>query len=149
MRKTIYLIVTSFLLFSTAQDLKAQKETWNTLAMVTFDSVFDEDFGIHVQKPVVNPVAQALADTEILVDGFIIPLTGKVEQSHFMLSRYPQSMCFFCGKAGPESAMQVFMKGGKKVPFTDKKIKVKGTLRINATDINNLLYTLDQAEIIE
>ena len=135
--------------YSQADIMKKDEGAWNTLSMVTFQREFDETYGIDVEKPILNPIVRNMEGKEIEVEGYIIPLTGKIEQSHFMLSRYPQSMCFFCGKAGPESAMQVFMKGGKKVPFTDKKIKVKGTLRINATDINNLLYTLDQAEIIE
>ena len=40
------------------------------------------------------------------------------------------------------------MKNKEKVKFTEDKITVRGLLRINATDMNNLLYTLDQAELI-
>lgn len=129
--------------------MKKDEGAWNTLSMVTFKSEFDETFGIDVQKPIVGPIVQSMEGKEIEVRGYIIPLTGKVKQSHFMLSRYPQSMCFFCGKAGPESAMQVFTKGGKEIPFTDKKITVKGVLRINTTDISNLLYTLEDGVVID
>ncbi len=146
----------SLLFVLSSNDLIAQKDimvrdegNWTTLSMVTFIREYDADFGIDVQKPVLNPIVKTLENKEIEVSGYIIPLTGKIEQSHFMLSRYPQSMCFFCGKAGPESAMQVFTKGGVKIPYTDKKIKVKGTLRINVTDMNNLLYTLDTATVIK
>jgi hypothetical protein len=79
----------------------------------------------------------------------MIPLTGQIMQAHFMFSRYPQSTCFFCGKAGPESAMQVFMKDGKKVKITERKIKVRGTLYVNPKDANSLLYSLQEATIIE
>lgn len=143
------LLLGSFYSHGQKDVMKKDEGSWNTLSMVTYQRVFDETFGIDIEKPVLNPIVRTLEGKEIAVEGYIIPLTGKIEQSHFMLSRYPQSMCFFCGKAGPESAAQVFTKGGKKIAFTDKKIKVKGTLRINVTDITNLLYTLEDGVIID
>lgn len=124
-------------------------DSWKTLGMVQLEKVYDATIGIEIDKPTVGPIIKSLEGKEILLTGYIIPLTGKLAQSHFMLSRYPQNMCFFCGKAGPETAAQVFMEGDEKIAFTEEKIKVKGILRINASDINNLLYTLDQAEIVE
>ena len=130
--------------------LSAQsKDNWNTLGMVTIEKVYDADLGMEIQKPTVSIIAMQLQGKEIELSGFIIPLTGKLAQSHFMVSKFPQSMCFFCGKAGPETAIQVFMKDNEKIAFTDKKVTVKGILRINATDINNLLYTLDQGEMVK
>lgn len=141
---------TLFALLLASLQLSAQEvDNWKTLAMVTFDTTFDPDWGIDIQVPNVGPIVQSLEGKEIEVQGFIIPLTGKVEQSHYMLSRYPQSLCFFCGKAGPESAMQVFSKDQKMVAFTDEKIKVKGTLRINQSDMTNPLYTLEDAVVIK
>jgi hypothetical protein len=135
--------------YTQAEVMKKDEGAWNTLSMVTFQREFDQTFGIDIEKPVLNPVVRTLEGKEIEVEGYIIPLTGKIEQSHFMLSRFPQSMCFFCGKAGPESAAQVFTKGGKKIAFTDEKIRVKGILRINVTDITNLLYTIEDGVIID
>jgi hypothetical protein len=66
-----------------------------------------------------------------------------------MLSKFPQSTCFFCGKAGPETAMQVFMKDNKKVKISERKVRVKGTLLINPKDASSLLYTLENAIIFE
>ena len=139
------------LLFTIAINVSAQdsKENWNTLGMVTIATEYDQALGMEVEKPTVSIIAQQLDGKEVTLSGFIIPLSGTLAQSHFMLSRYPQSMCFFCGKAGPETAAQVFTKGKEKVTFTEDKVTVKGILRINATDMNNLLYTLDQAELIK
>lgn len=123
------------------------QDPWKTLSMVTFDKVYDENFGFEIEKPNVSPIVMAFNGKEISISGFFIPLTGKTEQAHFMLSRYPESMCFFCGTAGPESAMQVFMKDGKKVAYSPDKITVKGTLRINAIDAANLIYTLENATL--
>jgi hypothetical protein len=61
-------------------------------------------------------------------------------------------MCFFCGGAGPQSVVEVYFPKGKKVPIypTDKLVKVKGRLKINATDIEKLNFVLyDAVEIKE
>ncbi|MBK8701829.1 MAG: hypothetical protein IPN29_20600 [Saprospiraceae bacterium] len=128
---------------------QAQKSSWPTLAMVSTTTSYDASFGIEVKKVKVSAAVKAMADTEIQLDGYIIPLTGKLAQNHFMLSKFSEKMCFFCGKAGPETAAQVFLAGGKKIPYTDEKISVRGKLRINEQDPSGLLYTLEQATIIE
>jgi len=145
MKKSLIALLTLLSVVSYGQVV----DNWKTLAMVTFETEFNADWGIDVQIPKVGPVVQSLEGKEIEVDGFIIPLTGKIEQSHFMLSRYPQSMCFFCGKAGPESAMQVFSEGKKKIAYSDDKIKIKGILRINLDDMSNPLYTLEDARVLK
>ena len=91
------------------------KDLWLTLGMVTFESKYDPEFMIETKKPKLSFIVENLDGKEIEIEGYIIPLTGQVTQSHFMLSKYPQSTCFFCGKAGPETAMQVFMKNNIKV----------------------------------
>ena len=129
--------------------LLGAQDSWSTLSMVTFKTEFDTSYGMEVKIPSLSPVVKAMEGKMIEVKGYIIPLTGKKEQSHFMLSKLPQNMCFFCGKAGPETAMQVFMKDGIKVPYCDDKIKLSGILRINENSVDNLMYTLEQAVIIE
>ena len=126
-----------------------QADSWSTLGMVTFETKFDPDWGIDIQIPNFGPLVKSLEGKEIEVEGFIIPLTGKLKQSHFMLSKFPQSMCFFCGLAGPETAMQVFTAGQKKVAYSDEKIKVKGILRVNDKDMNSPLYTLEDAMLLK
>lgn len=140
---------TFLLLFLTFSAIGQKGDSWATLGMVTFDTKFDPDWGIDIQIPTFGPIISALEGKEIEVEGFIIPLTGKISQSHFMLSKYPQSMCFFCGLAGPETAMQVFTAGQKKVAFQEEKIKVSGILRINDKDLSTPLYTLEDAVIVE
>ncbi|MCE2789218.1 MAG: hypothetical protein LW630_04825 [Saprospiraceae bacterium] len=124
------------------------KDGWTTLGQVTFTSVFDSDLLMETTKIRLSAAVEDLNNTTIEIEGFMIPLTGQTMQSHFMLSKYPQSTCFFCGKAGPETAMQVFMDGGKKVRISERKVKVQGTLLVNPTDANSLLYSLEKATII-
>lgn len=122
---------------------------WGTLSMVHKTKEYDEAYGFEIEKVTVGAIPKMLAGSEIEVEGFIIPLEGKIKQNHFMLSYLPYNMCFFCGKAGPETAMQVFLADKKKVAFTENKIKVKGILSINENSDDGLLYTLNHGKVIE
>lgn len=125
------------------------QDSWATLSLVTFESTFDDDFGMDMLIPSYSPIIMAMDGTEIEMEGYFIALDGKKKQNHFMLSKFPQSTCFFCGKAGPETAMQVFLANNKQQEYSDEKIKVKGTLRVNTTDPAGLLYTLEGAESLD
>lgn len=122
---------------------------WNTLSLVTFETAYDPEYMLEIKKPKVSSLVEKLDGTVIEVEGYIIPLTGQISQSHFMLSKFPQSTCFFCGKAGPESAMQVFMSNNTKIKISERKVKVRGTLIVNPKDASSLLYTLEDASITE
>ncbi len=145
----IYFLIPILWVALVSATLIQTKDIWVTLSLVTFESSYDPEFMMEVKKPKVSSAVQKLDGTVIEVEGYIIPLTGQVTQSHFMLSKFPQSTCFFCGKAGPESAMQVFMKDNVKIKISERKVKVKGTLIVNPKDITSLLYTLENGVIIE
>ena len=113
--------------------------------MVTVESTYDPEFGIETVQTEVNPIVQAMDGTRITIEGYIIPLTGQIAQSHFMFSRFPQNMCFFCGKAGPESAMQVFMRENKKLNYSSDKIRLEGDLKIFNDQSSGLIYALEDA----
>jgi len=124
------------------------QDSWGTLAMIETTKEYDPEFGIESFKAVISPITHAMNGKEIMLKGWIIPITGKTSQSHFMFSKFPQDMCFFCGKAGPETAIQVFMRDAKKVAFTTDKIMLKGILKIHSDQASGLLYTLDNGEIL-
>ena len=146
----LYLVLLSGLLtLSHASGQLAGRDIWFTLGQVTFETSFDPEFMTETKKPKVSATVLKLDGNQIEIEGYMIPLTGQVTQSHFMLSKFPQSTCFFCGKAGPETAMQVFMKDNKKVKISERKVKVRGTLSVNPVDASSLLYTLENAEMTE
>lgn len=128
------------------QAVSAQN-TWITLSKVKYNRQFDEMMGIEVKTPEYSEEIIALQGKTVDVEGYIIPLKGERAQSHFMFSAYPYAMCYFCGGAGPETVMQVFMEGDEKVPYTSKKVKLKGKLTLSYGDINNMMYTLSNAEV--
>ncbi len=125
------------------------RDMWSILGMVTFQSTFNQEYMMETKIPKISPSVEKIDGSVIEVEGYIIPLTGQLTQSHFMLSKFPQSTCFFCGKAGPETAMQVFMRDNKKVKINERKVKVRGTLIVNPKDASSLLYTLEDAIIFE
>ncbi len=147
MSRMIKSISLFFVLSCVVFTMQAQ-DSWHLLAQVEITKSYDPEFGIETMIPTISKSTHELNGQTVVLKGFIIPLTGEVEQSHFMFSKFPQNMCFFCGKAGPESAIQVFMKGGKKLPFTSEKIILQGRLIIQNDTSSGLLYTMEDGEII-
>ena len=66
-----------------------------------------------------------------------------------ILSKYPMAECFFCGGAGPESVAVVYLKNSPtKRPKLDQIIKVRGILQLNATDVEEMTFIIQNAVII-
>lgn len=127
--------------------INAQETTWKTLAKITYTKQYDELMGFKVDVPVFSEDIKALEGTEVEVKGYIIPVEGYKSHKEFIFSAFPYTMCFFCGGAGPESVMDVFAKNP--VEYSAEQITLRGKLELNATDINRLMYSIHDAEIVE
>ena len=141
----IALIITSITL--SAQEQK-KENTWKTLSKITYKQQYDEIMGFDIDVPVFSQSVKDLEGKEVEVEGYIIPVEGYKQQSNFVFSAYPYNMCFFCGGAGPETVMEV-NSDDPKITYTSKPIIIKGTLELNSGDINRLMYTLNNAVLIE
>ena len=104
--------------------------------------------GIVVVPAVLLPQVEALAlaGKEITLPGYMVPFENGMKGSHFILSSLPLNACFFCGVGGPESVVEVFLTDA--IPYTDKPIEVKGTLYINTTDPDQMIYVLKNAVLL-
>ncbi len=142
-------LITSLIILLSVLFLQAQESTWRVLQTVDFEQVYSEEMGIHIDVPKFGPWITALEGQEIDVQGYIIPLKGKIEQSYFMFSALPYNMCFFCGKAGPETAMEVYMEEGDKLKYTEDKIWLRGILELNDNTVTSPIYTLRYAQVIK
>lgn len=144
--KKIFLLI-SIALFTTAlfgQDEAAQAPNmWKTLGKITFKKEYDEMMGFKVDVPVFSKDVQALEGKEITVRGYIIPVEDYGGQKEFVFSAFPYNMCFFCGGAGPETVMKV--SASEAIPYTAEAITIRGTLTLNSTDRNELMYALSGA----
>lgn len=129
-----------------ALEAEQKSNMWWTLAKVKIEKRFDEQMNFDVDYPTFSEDVIALNGKEITLEGWMIPLDELRGKSYFVLSALPFNNCFFCGGAGPETVAEVFSK--KDIAFTEKRIKVKGKLRLNSSDPLKLMYILYDAEII-
>lgn len=119
--------------------------TWNDLADVKFNPKLNKDIGEYFLYPTFGKKVQALENKQIEIKGYMIPIS--VEENILIISQKPMASCFFCGGSGPESAIQVKMK--KPIKFkTDQIATIRGTFRLNADNIEELNYILEQAEVV-
>ena len=117
-----------------------------------YERQFSENDGINANRgggSKFRPLIEALDGEEIEVTGYIIPLSGKKAQSHLMFSMYPFATCFFCGNAGPETVMEVFMKDDNKVEFTEEAITLKGKFKFLGNRTDDVMFHLEFAEKVE
>lgn len=138
-------LVAAVFLPSYAQD-KAPN-LWKTLSKITWKKQYDETMGFKIDVPVFSEEIEALEGEIVEVRGYMIPVEGLQTQAEFIFSAYPYSMCFFCGGAGPETVMEVFAKDG--IEYQVSPVTLRGKLELNAEDINRLMYTITDAELIE
>ncbi len=126
----------------------AQNENlWKTLAKVDIEKKFDETLNFEVDYPTFSEEVKKLDGQTIELQGWMIPLEELQGETYFVLSSLPFANCFFCGGAGPETVAEVFSKD--KIKYTEKRITVRGKLKINADDPMKLMYILQQAEIVD
>ncbi len=140
MRKVLTLIVLLGIGFSSmAQDAKMKgPKLWKALADVSYDIQKDEYGDVFV--PVFGKEINGIADQIVEVDGFIIPFDGMFKPTELILSSLPISECFFCGSGGPETVMEISMK--EKIKYTTKRVKIRGKLKLNASNPDKLMYQL-------
>ena len=133
----------------TAQDemVASTPSLWKTLAKITYKKQFDELMGFKVDVPVFSKSIKDMEGKEVTVRGYIIHIEGYKSHTEFILSAYPYNMCFFCGGAGPETVMEVTAREGSE--YTAEAIEVKGILRLNDTDINRMMYAIEEVTLIQ
>jgi hypothetical protein len=96
-------------------------------------------------KPTYNDKIKALNGQKITIKGFLIPLEQKAKHSFFLLSAFPFDACFYCGKAGPESVIEVTVK--KPLKDTKTPITITGTLKLNFDNPDHLFYLINDGEL--
>jgi hypothetical protein len=142
-----YLTTSLLILMTLSVVAQSNDNVWNTLSKITFKKEYDELLGFKVDVPVFSEEVLALENQEVIIKGYIIPVEGYKSHKEFIFSAFPYNLCFFCGGAGPETVMEVF--ATESVKYTTDPIYLKGKLELNASDINRLMYALNNAEQIK
>jgi len=121
--------------------------TWETLSDVKFTPRHSEELGIEVSEATFGETIKALDNQQVIIKGFMIPLDPLC--TRYVLSKYPMASCFFCGKAGPETVIELRLHPKSIRRYSmDEVHSFKGILRLNEKDWNMLHYIIEEAERI-
>ncbi|MBX2961743.1 MAG: DUF3299 domain-containing protein [Cyclobacteriaceae bacterium] len=117
---------------------------WPKLYDIQYEKAHDDNG--EYEKPIFSEAAKSLAGKSVVLPGYMVPFDNGTKGTIFMLTSLPLNACFFCGVGGPESVVQVFLKSA--ISYTEKPIEVKGVLRLNDKNPDQMIYILDQAEFL-
>lgn len=118
---------------------------WPVLAQVKYKSYQTQGMA-QGEKPTPGAVVQRLNGNIVQLKGYVIPLD--VDGNSFMLSAVPNESCFFCGKAGMESVMELHLRPGNRKFNMDEIATFRGRLLLN-DDPYGLMYIMEGAEEVE
>lgn len=112
---------------------------WSVLSDTAVDRKFQPTFAKYLQE---------LDGKQVTLSGYMQPLGENLEVSAFMIIEYPVG-CWFCEMPELTSILLVELPSGKSTNYTRSRIKVEGTLKLNANDPENFLYTVGKAKVVE
>lgn len=121
------------------------KITWQDLADVKFAPKLNKDIGEYFLYPTFGKKVLALENKTVELKGYMIPMSA--DENVLFISQKPMAACFFCGGSGPESVVQVKLKKNLKFK-TDQVATLRGQLKLNADNIEELNYILVDAEVV-
>ncbi|NMM50522.1 hypothetical protein [Marinigracilibium pacificum] len=144
MRKTIYCLF--ILCFSVCLFGQNKLNYWNVLSAVTFQTGYSNGSDIPFDIPVFSEKLNAIDGKEIELEGYILPVeVGK--SGHYILSKLPFNVCYYCGGAGPETIVEIISE--KELEPLETKVKISGTLKLNDHDMNYHMYILNNSKLVE
>lgn len=117
--------------------------TWKMLGDIKYVRKKHATYG-EVEFPQVNLKLKSYHNKTVYLTGFIVPIDSK----NYALSKNVFAACFFCGKSGPETITGLKFKGTFPKLKTDTYLTIKGTFKVNETDVDNWIYNIENAEIV-
>ena len=95
--------------------------------------------------PHYTPAISALDNTEVKVQGFMMPLEPGQKQKHFLLT-VTSASCPFCLPAGPEGVVEI--RSRTPVKFSYAPFIVQGRLKVLPSDPMGLYYRMTDAAVV-
>ena len=120
---------------------------WNYLSDVKTELRYVEQFRQKVEIPIFGEELRSKEGKEFIVSGHFIP--AAVEGNTVILSKMPFAACFFCGGAGIDSVIEVQFEGKPRTFDLDEIVKVSGTLVLNDSDFDHMIFILKDAKEIK
>jgi len=124
---------------------------WGILGDVEIQPKYYEEYEAEGFYAYFGPSPVFLKNKTVVIEGYVIRLIIKEEQSYF-LSMNPNSSCFFCTNVGPETILELFLKPDHKKFLVDEYHKFKGRLELNNGNpwmLNYLLYEAEQIKTLD
>nr|WP_291780017.1 hypothetical protein [Cecembia sp.] len=137
---TILILASSF--------VAREDNMWALFAKTRFVEKLNREFGMYFLYPKFPEELKAFEGKLVTLSGFYIPLDMNNSEIA-VVSKFPNAECFFCGGAGPESIVVGYLKKkpGRRVKM-DEIVKIRGRLKLNEDDIDELNFILYDAELI-
>jgi hypothetical protein len=124
------------------------EDGWEILAKVKFTEKFHKEENEYYLYPFFDSKIRAYEGKDFTLKGHYLPMD--LDNSHtIILSKFPYSMCFFCGGASPASVVEVYFKAKPPKFKADQIITIKGILKLNDRDIEHMNFILKDAELIK
>ncbi|MBK5279673.1 MAG: hypothetical protein JJE09_12505 [Bacteroidia bacterium] len=136
-----------FLLLSVSTLGFAQADGWTSFANTKFEAKYNEKAQEYFLFPEFPIDLKALVGKEIDLEGYYLPIDVDGD-AYIILSKFPYSQCFFCGGAGPESIAEVSFKAKQDRFEADQYIRVKGKLKLNASDLEHGNFIIEDAILV-
>ena len=133
------------LLFSVHFSFAQTEITWNDLEDVEFEDIFYDEVDEFIAYPHFGQSVMNLSGVEVSLTGYILALDP--DEGYYILSKGPFASCFFCGDGGPETIVELELKNKKQYFMMDEIATIKGVLKLNADDIYQCVYILQNAEV--
>lgn len=123
------------------------KINWDTLADVTFTDKYSEEVKAYYYFPTFGSSVLALNNKEVIIRGYVLEIDRGNDV--YILSANPFAACFFCGGAGPESIVELKLPKSHPRFDMDEVVTFKGRLKLNAVDIYQCNYILENATVVK
>jgi hypothetical protein len=146
MRKLLIATLAAMVLMGAT--LNQEPDMWALFSKTRFIEKLNREFGMYFLYPKFPDELKAYEGKIVTVSGFYIPLDMN-NANIAIVSKFPMAECFFCGGAGPESIVVGYLKTkpGKRFK-TDEIVKIRGKLKLNEEDIEELNFILMDAELV-
>lgn len=147
MRPMIRFLLSNLLLSFAGSAIAQIPIDWGILADVKFEKKYDASWGTNYDEAIFGKLPLIYADQEVSISGYIIPTDGM--GLSYVLSRNPNSSCFFCGAAGPETVVELRLKPKAIKRYRmDERRTFKGILQLHKNNLKQFNYVLLEAEPI-
>jgi tetratricopeptide (TPR) repeat protein len=110
---------------------------WSVLAETGLDRKFQPNFATYLRD---------LDGKQISLNGYMQPLGQELEMGAFLLIEYSVG-CWYCEMPEITGIVLVELPDGKTATYTRGPVEINGRLKLNSSDPENFLYTINQAKV--